>query len=99
MDDKGRARGLKPPIDEHAAILRALKQRDPEAARAAMHEHISRVIEQMLEAPRWKKSSAPVRWRPKSAAATPGAPQDQRALASRLPRVQPGNRGRRGIEA
>jgi len=50
MDDKGRARGLKPPIDEHAAILRALKQRDPEAARAAMHEHISRVIEQMLEA-------------------------------------------------
>jgi len=49
MDDKGRARGLKPPIEEHAAILRALKRRDPEAARAAMHEHISRVIEDMLE--------------------------------------------------
>jgi DNA-binding FadR family transcriptional regulator len=49
MDDKSRARGLKPPIKEHAAILRALKQRDPDAARAAMHEHISRVIEDMLE--------------------------------------------------
>lgn len=49
MDDKSRARGLKPPIDEHAAIVRALKKRDPEAARAAMHKHISRVIEDMLE--------------------------------------------------
>lgn len=48
LDDKGRARGLKPPIEEHAAILRALKRRDPEAARAAMQEHISRVIEDML---------------------------------------------------
>jgi len=26
-----------------------LKQHDPDAARAAMHEHISRVIEDMLE--------------------------------------------------
>jgi DNA-binding FadR family transcriptional regulator len=49
MDDKGRARGLKPPIEEHAAILRALKRHDPEAARAAMHEHISRVLEDMLK--------------------------------------------------
>jgi len=49
LDDKGRARGLKPPIEEHAAILRALKRRDPEAARAAMHEHISRVIDDMLK--------------------------------------------------
>lgn len=48
MDDKSRARGLKPPIEEHAAILRALKKRDPEAARAAMHKHISRVIEDVL---------------------------------------------------
>jgi len=49
MDDKGRARGLKPPIEEHAAIVRALKRHDPEAARAAMHEHISRVLEDMLK--------------------------------------------------
>lgn len=50
MDDKVRARGLKPPIEEHAAIVRALKRRDPEAARAAMHKHITRVIEGLLEA-------------------------------------------------
>jgi DNA-binding FadR family transcriptional regulator len=50
MDDKGRERGLKPPIAEHTAIVRALKRRDPEGARAAMHEHITRVIEDMLEA-------------------------------------------------
>jgi GntR family transcriptional repressor for pyruvate dehydrogenase complex len=49
MDDKSRARGLIPPIEEHAAILRALKRRDPEAARRAMHVHISRVIEDMLK--------------------------------------------------
>jgi DNA-binding FadR family transcriptional regulator len=50
MDDKVRARGLKPPIDEHTAIVRALKRRDPEAARAAMHEHITRVMEGLLKA-------------------------------------------------
>jgi DNA-binding FadR family transcriptional regulator len=49
MDDKSRAHGNKPPIDEHNAILRALKRRDPVAARTAMHEHISRVIEDMLK--------------------------------------------------
>jgi DNA-binding FadR family transcriptional regulator len=50
LDDKNRAIGLKPPIEEHAAILRALRRRDPEAARAAMHKHLSRVIDNMLEA-------------------------------------------------
>jgi DNA-binding FadR family transcriptional regulator len=49
LDDKSRAHGIKPPVDEHAAILRALKRHDPEAARTAMHEHISRVIEDMLK--------------------------------------------------
>lgn len=49
MDDKSRERGLKPPIEEHAAIVRALKKHDAEAARAAMHEHITRVIEDMLK--------------------------------------------------
>lgn len=49
MDDKSRAGGLKPPVDEHAAIVRALKRGDPDAARAAMHQHISRVIDDMLE--------------------------------------------------
>jgi DNA-binding FadR family transcriptional regulator len=49
MDDRVRARGMKPPIAEHAAIVRALKRRDPEAARAAMHRHLTRVIEQQLQ--------------------------------------------------
>lgn len=49
IDAKGRALGLKPPVAEHVEILLALKRRDAEAARAAMHEHISRVIEDMLE--------------------------------------------------
>ncbi len=50
MDDKGRARGLVPPIEEHKQIVRALKRRDPDAARAAMHKHLTRVIEGMLKA-------------------------------------------------
>jgi len=49
MDDKSRAGGVKPSIEEHLAILRALKRHDAEAARAAMHEHISRVIDDVLE--------------------------------------------------
>lgn len=50
MDDKNRAVGLKPPVDEHTLILRALKRRDPEAARDAMHKHLTRVIDNMLKA-------------------------------------------------
>ena len=50
LDDKVRARGLKPPVDEHTAILDALQLHDPDAARAAMHRHITRVIEGLLEA-------------------------------------------------
>ena len=61
MDDKGRAGGLKPPIDEHAAIVRALKRRDPDAARAAMHQHITRVIDDMLKAHRGRGNRARTR--------------------------------------
>lgn len=50
LDDQGRERGLKPPIEEHTAIVRALKRRDPDAARAAMHKHLARVIDGFLEA-------------------------------------------------
>ena len=49
MSAKVRARGYKPPIEEHAAIVRALKRRDPDGARAAMREHLSRVIEDLVE--------------------------------------------------
>ncbi|HEY4365670.1 MAG TPA: FadR/GntR family transcriptional regulator [Steroidobacteraceae bacterium] len=50
MSTKVRARGVKPRIDEHTAIVKALRRRDAEAARTAMREHLSRVIEALLEA-------------------------------------------------
>jgi DNA-binding FadR family transcriptional regulator len=49
MSARVRARGYTPPIEEHAAIVRALKRREPDAARAAMREHLSRVIEDLVE--------------------------------------------------
>jgi DNA-binding GntR family transcriptional regulator len=47
---KVRASGIKPRIDEHTSILKALKQRNPDAARAAMREHLTRVIDALLKA-------------------------------------------------
>jgi DNA-binding FadR family transcriptional regulator len=37
-------------IDEHGAVLDALKRRDPAGARAAMRQHFNRLIEAMLDA-------------------------------------------------
>lgn len=48
--DKIRARGVKPRIDEHIAIFDALRARDANRARAAMRNHLSRVISVLLEA-------------------------------------------------
>nr|MBX2857742.1 FCD domain-containing protein [Cellvibrionaceae bacterium] len=48
--EKVRLSGSKPRIEEHRAILEALQQRDPAAARAAMREHLTRVIQQLLDA-------------------------------------------------
>lgn len=42
--------GMKQRIDEHAGILRALKKRSAGDAREAMHEHMDRVIEHLLNA-------------------------------------------------
>ena len=42
--------GINPRIDEHRAILDALASGDPQAARAAMHSHLRRVIEDILAA-------------------------------------------------
>jgi DNA-binding FadR family transcriptional regulator len=47
---KVRASGIKPRVDEHTSILKALKQRNPDAARAAMREHLTRVIDALLKA-------------------------------------------------
>ncbi len=50
MSAKVRALGIKPRIDEHIAIVNALKKRDATAARAAMRDHLTRVLEATFEA-------------------------------------------------
>lgn len=48
--EKVRQAGSRPRIEEHLAILDALEKRDPKAARHAMREHLTRVIQQLLDA-------------------------------------------------
>lgn len=48
--NKVRATGVAPRIDEHASILSALERRDPAAARRAMADHLSAVIDAILKA-------------------------------------------------
>jgi DNA-binding FadR family transcriptional regulator len=48
--EKTRAKGYKPFISEHKAIVDALKSRDAKAARAAMRDHLSRVLDYLLDA-------------------------------------------------
>lgn len=48
--EKVRQAGSRPRIEEHRMVLEALEQRDPTAARAAMREHLTRVIQQLLDA-------------------------------------------------
>lgn len=45
---KARHANIKPVVDEHSAILDALRYRDPQAARAAMRVHLSAVLESLL---------------------------------------------------
>jgi len=45
---KARTANIKPVVDEHAAVFEALRNRSPEAARAAMRTHLSHVIESLL---------------------------------------------------
>jgi len=48
--EKVRQAGSKPRIDEHRRILDALHARDPEGAKLAMRNHLSRVVTQLLDA-------------------------------------------------
>lgn len=48
--EKVRMAGSLPRIDEHTAILNALKLRDPAGAKAAMRNHLTAVIQQLLDA-------------------------------------------------
>jgi GntR family transcriptional repressor for pyruvate dehydrogenase complex len=50
MLERARQVGVQPRIDEHQAILEALKARDPQGARKAMRQHLSRVIDDLLKA-------------------------------------------------
>ena len=47
-----RRNGVAPRVDEHRAIVNALAAHDSKAARAAMRAHLSRVVEDLLEATR-----------------------------------------------
>lgn len=46
--EKVRARGYKPVVDEHRAIFEAVQARDPVQARNAMRDHLSRVLDYLL---------------------------------------------------
>jgi GntR family transcriptional repressor for pyruvate dehydrogenase complex len=48
--EKARSKGIKPVVDDHRHIVATLRRHDPAAARAAMHDHLSRVIETLLQA-------------------------------------------------
>ncbi len=48
--EKSRNKGNSPVIEEHRAIVDALASRDPAAARAAMRDHLARVLNTLLDA-------------------------------------------------
>jgi len=48
LHEKARHANIKPVVDEHTAILTALKARDPKAARDAMRAHLSQVLDSLL---------------------------------------------------
>ena len=48
LHEKARSANIKPVVDEHTAVLNALRARDPAAARAAMRTHLSAVLDSLL---------------------------------------------------
>lgn len=46
--EKARSANIKPVVDEHTAIVAALRAHDPAAARAAMRGHLSAVLDSLL---------------------------------------------------
>ena len=48
LHEKARTANIKPVVDEHRAILDAIKSGQPAAARAAMRTHLSQVLESLL---------------------------------------------------
>ena len=48
LHEKVRRANIKPVVEEHGAIVDALRARDPLAARAAMHSHLTAVLDNLL---------------------------------------------------
>lgn len=48
LHEKARTANVKPIVDEHTLILDALRARDPAAARSAMRQHLSQVMDSLL---------------------------------------------------
>lgn len=48
LHEKARTANVKPVVEEHTAVLNALKTRDPNAARAAMRAHLAAVLDSLL---------------------------------------------------
>ena len=48
LHEKARTANVKPVVDEHSKVLRALRIRDPQQAREAMRAHLSQVLESLL---------------------------------------------------
>ncbi|HWU03307.1 MAG TPA: FadR/GntR family transcriptional regulator [Novosphingobium sp.] len=48
LHEKARSANIKPVVDEHTALLTALRAHDPVAARAAMRAHLAAVLDSLL---------------------------------------------------
>jgi GntR family transcriptional regulator, hexuronate regulon transcriptional repressor len=48
LHEKARSANIRPVVDEHTAILVALRAHDPAGARSAMRNHLSQVIDSLL---------------------------------------------------
>ena len=48
LHEKARYANIKPVVDEHSAVLEALRAHDPAAARAAMRAHLAAVLDSLL---------------------------------------------------
>lgn len=56
--ERVRAAGIRPRINEHQAVCEAIGARDPEAARAAMRNHLVRVMDDLIEATKAEEIAA-----------------------------------------
>lgn len=48
LHERAKTANVKPVVEEHAAIAHALRARDPDAARRAMHDHLNQVMRYLL---------------------------------------------------